>query len=108
MRDADSSWASPPYVMWGCSRSAAAARPAGAVEILGHRVIWSRRRGGRPGRGAAPARAGPLDLGGPPRSLPDPGRRRHHGELDDLHLGVNNGRSSETSLGYFVNPWSRC
>ena len=105
MRDAGFSWASPPTSVGRVPALLAAARAGRCREILGHRVIWSCVVSGCPGRGAAPARPGPLDLGGP---------------LVHLVLtlaavvitvnwttyiwGVNNGKVVETSLGYFVNP----
>ena len=80
--------------------------PAGAIEILAHRIVWSLRHDGR-------ARAGPRSYGGVPR---DRGRRRRVALLLALAAGlitvnwatyiwgVNNGHVVETALGYFINP----
>ena len=79
--------------------------PAGAIEILAHRILWSMVTMGllvvllrrTPQVRGAPGATGARSCSWPPPPS-------SHRQLGDLHLGVNNDRVVETSLGYFINP----
>ncbi|NHC16470.1 EamA family transporter RarD [Motilibacter deserti] len=77
--------------------------PAGALEILAHRMVWSLvavavllavTRGGLPWRGLGRRRLGLLMAAGAVISV----------NWLVYIVGVNSGHTVETSLGYFINP----
>ena len=80
--------------------------PAGAVEILAHRIVWSLRHDGP--AGARCCAAPRWSARSPPTAVPA-GSWRSAACLITVNWavyiwGVNNGHVVETSLGYFMNP----
>ena len=79
--------------------------PAGAVEILAHRIVWSLVVVLGILAVTAQLVVAAAVAARPARRLVAGARRRpHRRQLVHLHLGVNNEHVVETSLGYFINP----